>query len=348
MKRIKTRNWGPEFKQVSNLMGLKAVATASNEAALKAEVQAADGSHGFGRHGAQTGWESQLIRAVLQQTPDQAHDPMGLNPTVRQWNGVLSYSHASGAPVFDLFEDYAGAPSHFQTAAGTTAGGFATPEAQFIARARGDQMVNRLSGPNHYCAQFRFQTTDHLVRMPLSGVHVVVEGRAPGSLYGIGFAQRPSFSGRFTRDFVLRMIEGLQKQQTWAELFPRLDATVHKFHHVALRKKRVAFPGIVELADYFDLDVLWQPTCSLIYRRPHLAATNTHGPWRLVTMFPNNLAPGWAPTVYLTPGMKTRLSQHRVNGKKVFNKNKDDYHWTGVTGAAAGRATERFRVPPWA
>jgi hypothetical protein len=322
-------------------MGLKAVATASNEAALKAEVAAANGSHGYGRHGAQTGWESQLIRAILQQTPDQEHDPMGLNPTVRRWNGVMSYSHQDGAPTFDLFENYVEPPTQFRTAAGTTAGGFATPEAQFLAKSRGDQVVGGLCGPQHYCAQYRFKAENRFVRMPLTGVHVVVGGRSEGSLYGIGFARRPGFGGRYTRDFVVRMIEGLQMQQTWGQLFPQLDVSAHKFNLIAVRKKQIAFPSMIELADYFDLDVLWQPTCSLIYRRIHDPATHTHGGWRLVTMFPNDLTPGWAPSVYLSDPVKIRLQA------AGFNRNKDDYHWTGVTTAAVGPAKAQFPVPPW-
>ncbi len=291
---------------------------------------------------AQTGWESQLIRAILQQTPDQEHDPMGLNPTVRHWNGVMSYSHNDGAPTFDLFDDHVEPPTNFRTAAGTTAGGFATPEAQFLAKARGDQLVNSLRGAEHYCAQYRFKTENRFVRMPMTGVHVVVGGSKEGSIYGIGFARRQGFSGRHTRDFVVRMIEGLQKQQTWGQLFPNLGVAVHKFNLIAVRKKQIAFPSMVELADYFDLDILWQPTCSLIFRRVHNSATHTHGAWRLVTMFPNNLTPGWAPSVYLSPTDKTRL--HAAG----YNKNKDDYHWTGLTGAFVGTAKARFTVPPWA
>ncbi len=342
MKKVKTKDWGPEFRKVSNLMGLKAVAISSNEAALKAEVAAADGSHGYGRHGAQTGWESQFIRAVTQQTPDQVHDPMGVGATIRRWNTVMSSSLDDGSTVLDIFGDHAGAPTTFRTAAGTTAGGFATPEAQFLASARGNQVINALMGPAHYCAQYRFKGENRFIRAPITSVHVVVGAPGSGSLYGIGFARRDRRGyPRHTREFVLRMIEALQKQLTWSQIYPTLDTQVFKFHEVALRKKKVAFPSLVELADYFDLDVLWQSTCSLIFRRGHTPRTRTLGPWRLITMFPNNLVPGWAPSLFLTPTMKTRLRAAR------FNKNVRDYHWTGRTGAAGGNPTQVYTAPPW-
>ena len=40
----------------------------------------------MGRHGFQTGWEAQLIRAVTGITPDQPNDPRGLGAYIRQWN----------------------------------------------------------------------------------------------------------------------------------------------------------------------------------------------------------------------------------------------------------------------
>src|SRR5688572_16733071 len=134
--KVKTKNWGEQYRDVSRLVGLKAHATADNESSLKSEVATHSG-HAYGRHGAQTGWEAQLIRAATLITPDQAFDPMGLNPSTRRWNGVMSMSDTDGAPVFDLFGNDGNAPVHYATSAGNTSGGFLAPEAQFLAKQRG-------------------------------------------------------------------------------------------------------------------------------------------------------------------------------------------------------------------
>ncbi len=182
MKPVKTRNWGAQFGDVSRLMGLKSVATADNEKRLKAEVAAHDGSHGYGRHGAQTGWEQQLIRGATKNTPDQVHDPMGVGAKIRQWNGVYSLSQLDGAPVFDLFDDHAAPPTTFASAAGNVAGGFATPEAQFLGRARGEDRAGWRSGMSSVKDSGRLPLVDgprrwHPLRAP---------GRHGGARPGLG------------------------------------------------------------------------------------------------------------------------------------------------------------------
>lgn len=339
---VKTKNWGPEFKQLSNLIGLKSVATQSNETRLKAEVAAHDGSHAYGRHGAQTGWEAQMIRAATKITPDQAFDPMGLNATVRRWNSVMAYSDTDGSATFDLFDEDGNAPTQFSTAAGNVAGGFLTPEAQFLARARGEAVVAKLNGPVYYAAQYRFKATTKLIRVPLNAVHVVVDSNAAGAPYGLGFSRRDPKSYRdHSREFVVACIDGFQNRKTWAQIVPQVSASIHKFNVVVLGKSKVAFPQITDLFEYFDLDVLWQRTCSLIYRRPHLPATHNHGPWRLITMFPDDVDAGWASDLFLTPQMKTALSAQGMN------KNADDYHWTGMVSSIAGNLKLTHRVPAW-
>jgi hypothetical protein len=340
---VKTKNWGPQFQELSRLMGLKSVATRDTNARLEAEVAAHDGSHAYGRHGAQTGWEAQFIRAVTKITPDQAFDPRGLNATIRQWNGVMSLSDTTGAPVFDLFGDEGNAPTHYATSAGNIAGGFITPEAQFLARARGEALLVRLVGAGNYAASYRFKTGPKIMRAPFSAVHVVVAAKGAGGLYGIGFARRdPKTYPQHTRDFAVRCIEAYQKRETWSQIVPRVSPTTFKFNVVALGKNKVAFPQLTDLFEFFDLDVLWQSTCSLIYRRPHLPATHTHGPWRLITMFPNNLDPGWAPSLWLSTDQKNALQAAGMN------KNVKDYHWTGLISSFDGRTRRIEPVPPWA
>jgi hypothetical protein len=340
---IKTKNWGSKFKEVSNLMGLKSAALRDHPTKLEAEVAAHDGSHAYGRHGAQTGWEAQFIRAVTKVTPDQVFDPRGLNPSIRQWNGIMSYSDTTGAPVFDLFGDQGNAPSQYSMSAGNIAGGFTTPEAQFLARARGEAIMSKLVGPANYAASYRFKTGPKIMRTPLNAIHLVVGGKGPGSVYGIGFARRdPKNYRQHTRDFAVRCLEGYQKRETWGQIIPNVSPTTFKFNIVALGKNKVAFPQLTDLFEFFDLDVLWQSTCSLIYRRPHFPAMHSHGPWRLITMFPNDLAPGWAPSLWLSDQQKTALVQAGMN------RNVKDYHWTGLITSYDGTKKRTEPVPSWA
>lgn len=340
---VKIKNWGPQFQELSRLMGLKSAALRDHNAKLEAEVAAHDGSHAYGRHGAQSGWEAQFIRAVTKVTPDQAHDPRGLNATLRHWNGVMSYSDTDGAPVFDLFANEGNAPTHYTTSAGNIAGGFITPEAQFLARARGEALIGKLVGPGFYAATYRFKTGPKIMRAPLSAAHVVVGGTRPGGLYGVGFARRDAKNyPSHKRDFVVRCIEAYQKRETWGQVIPNVGVGTFKFNIVALSKNKVAFPQLSDLFEFFDLDVLWQPACSLIYRRNHNAATHSHGPWRLITMFPNSIEPGWAPSLWLSDQQKTALVGAGMN------RNVKDYHWTGLISSFDGRLKHKETVPAWA
>jgi hypothetical protein len=343
MRPVATKNWGAQYKDLSNLIGLKGVATRQNEERLKAEVAAHDGSHGYGRHGAQTGWESQLIRAVTQITPDQPSDPMGLNPTIRRWNGnVMAYSDHDGSATFDIFENHGNTPGNYGTAAGTTAGGFLTPEAQFLARARGEIVIAGLTGPEHYAATYLFKTGPKTMRAPINSVHVVVGPPQPGAPYGLGFSRKdPKNYPRHTREFVVKCIDGFYERKTGDQLFPGVTAATHKFNMIALRRKKPLFETIEDLCAFFDLDLLWQGSCSLIYRRTHDVATHTHGGWRLITMFPDDLEPGWAPSLWLSDANKARLV---ANG---MNRNVDDYHWTGRTSAMAGNPRRTYTPPTW-
>jgi hypothetical protein len=343
--KVQTRNWGPEYQALSNLMGLKSVALRQNEANLTAEVNAHDGSHAYGRHGAQTGWESQFIRAVTKVTPDQAFDPRGVGPSIRAWNGAMTYRTTDGAPVpIDLFAaDQGDPPTQYSTSAGDVSGGFATPEAQFLARARGDQVIGGLVGPTHYCAQYLFKTGPKLIRAPLNAVHVVVGGRHAGGLYGVGFARRnPRQYPNLTRAFAIRCLEGFQNRDTWEKIVPKLDVTTFKFNLIGSHRKKIAFPQLSDLFEFFDLDVMWQKSCSLIYRRVHNPANNSHSAWRLITMFPDDLEPGWAPSLWLSQSMKDALKQQGMNA------NVKDYHWTGLMSSRDGALKQRYTIPAWA
>jgi len=59
----------------------------------------------------------------------------------------MAVSQVDGVPVFDIFDDHAGAPIDLASAAGNGAGGFATPEAQYLARSRSEAVKARPNGP---------------------------------------------------------------------------------------------------------------------------------------------------------------------------------------------------------
>jgi hypothetical protein len=341
---VTTKNWGPEFKNLSNLIGLKSKALQDTNQKLEDEVLRHDGSHAYGRHGAQTGWESQFIRAVTKVTPDQAFDPRGLNPTIRSWNSSSTYNDLGQSVVMDLFGDDQGhIPTAYRTSAGNIAGGFVTPEAQFLARARGENILNKLVGPGFYAASYMFKTGPKIMRTAFNAVKIVVGGNREGGLYGIGFARRdPKNYPTHTREFAVRCIEGFQKREKWNEIIPVISTSTFKFNFVALNKSKVAFPQVSDLYEFFDLDVLWQPSCTLIYRRDHVSVAHTHGPWRLITMFPDSLEAGWAPSLFLAPAMKLALAAAGMN------KNGKDYHWTGLMSSHAGNLKHKEPIPAWA
>lgn len=341
---IKTKNWGPQYQGVSNLMGLKSVALkdVNNKLDQEVAIPGGKGGHAYGRHGAQTGWEAQFIRAATKVTPDQPHDRRGLAPTIRNWNGLMAYSDTDGSSTFDLFQDHGNDPTVFNTSVGNVAGGFTTPEAQYLARARGEKIIQTLSGPAYYAAQYLFKGGPRKIRAPLNAVHVVVGAQQLGSVYGLGFSRRdPKTYPNHSRAFVVRCIQAYRNQETWGSIEPNISTATFKFNVLALKKKSVAFKQVDDLFEFFDLDVLWQSSCSLIYRRTHLPLTNTHGGWRLITMYPDDLAPGWRPSLWLSDPAKALLKS------RDMSREVRDYHWTGAVGSKDNTVTQKFSVPAW-
>lgn len=336
-----TKDWGPNFKAVSDLMARKSGAVAANEANLKSEIANHTG-HAYGRHGAQTGWEGQIIRAVTQVTPDQVFDPTGVNPSIRRWNGAFAMSNTDGSTVLDLFDAHASDPTAYAKSAGNVAGGFTTPEAQEEALKLGREILGKLNGAESYAAHYRFKNENRFVRMPFSKIHIVVGGK-PGAMYGLGFARRdPKNYPTIPRDFVVACIDGFQRGLTWGQIATTLTSTTYKFSYIALRKNKRAFSSMQDLCDFFELDILTQKACSLIFRRQHHPGNNTHGPWTMVTMFPDDKTPGWAPSVFLDDARKAALVA------AGFNRNADDYHWTGLITSRDASAKTRYPVPSWA
>jgi hypothetical protein len=345
MINVRTKDWGSRYSKVSDLLKQKAVALEHHEKKTLAEITAHDGTHAYGRHGYQSGWESQFIRAATKITPDQAFDPRGINATTRTWNTFMTTDDSGDLGLVSLFDE-ASAPleSEYKTSAGNVAGGFTTPEAQMQARGLGEAMAAGLQTPQHFAAQYLFKTGPHRILVPITSIVVSVAPASDGAPYGIGFSRRnPKSYPKHSRDFVIDCIDGFLRSHTWSEIIPNVTANTHKFHQVALQKNKQAFGSMEDLCEYFDLDILWQKTATLILRRTHNTTSHTLGPWNLITMYPDSRDPGWAPSLWLSPQMKSTL---RADSR--FNANSKDYHWTGKTYNYAKTQKLTHTVPGWA
>jgi hypothetical protein len=353
-----TKDWGPQFARVADLFAAKGRAYAHHEHFAGSEVAAHDGSHSYGRHGYQTGWESQFVRAVTSVTPDQVFDPRGVGAAIRRWHpsggsmagiGVGMGAHGETGEI-TLFDDPTFDPqaTDYEKKPGSIAGGFLSPEAQMRSRNKALSLIGSLATPMHAGAVWRFQkplSGGHRVATfsaPLTSVRVVVSSARDGEPLGIGFAQRdPKTYRKESREMVMACIEGFQLRRKWTEIFKSIDVSVRKFPMVALNKNKVAFPQITDLFEYFDVDVLWQTSATVIFRRTY-TPPGSFSAWRMITMFPDDAAPGWAPSLFLSPAWKTRLKNSGMNA------NAADYAWTGRTSNVARSGFLTFPVPSWA
>lgn len=141
----KTREWGSRFDALKAHVGAVSTAVAKHNDELKKE--AGTHQHAFGRHGWQTGWEAQIVRAAAGETPDSAADPYGLNPTLRTWGQVIVAAPGGlqikryglgdrGQRVVTGFGDeHVPLPNHEPPNKGCRAGQFISPMAQQAALA---------------------------------------------------------------------------------------------------------------------------------------------------------------------------------------------------------------------
>ncbi|WP_418317176.1 hypothetical protein [Piscinibacter sakaiensis] len=345
---------------VANLFAHKSAGLTHHEQKALAEVTAHDGSHGYGRHGYQTGWEAQLIRAVTGITPDQAFDPRGVNPTIRRWNRVMTTDADGDLGLVDLFDESCFVPEEgdYGTGAGRIAGGFTTPEAQQTARRQGEAIANGMNTPVFYASQWQFRTTTTKILVPMTSIVVVVPPLAAGAPYGIGFSRTSNKPHpHHTRELVVGVIDGFLRGRTWLETLPdqcrNNSAALPGFHVLALQKnKKITMDS---MCDFFGITPVWQKAAKLIFRRTHLSASHTHSAWKLVTMYPDDSDPGWAPSLYFDAPMKTKLTQMKnqqaaqgVAAADRVNKDVKAYSWTGLTCNFAKSERRRHPVPTWA
>ena len=343
MVRVKTRDWGAQFNDVSDLIQRKSQGLAQHEINALAEVTAHDGTHAYGRHGFQTGWEAQFVRAATRISPDQAFDPRGLNPTIRRWS---SSGPTPDVRMLQLF-DPGGAPPgpvDYKTVAGATSGGFITPEAQEHARSQGSIIAQRIAGPNHYAAQWRFKTGPHHILTPLNSILVAVPPYRPGAPYGLGFSPGKHGSAVLhDRRFVVKCIDAFFRRLAWRDFIGPVTSDTHKASFIRPREGKIAFPEMSDLASYFDLDIRWQKSATLIFRRNHNAATHSHDGWRLITMYPDDREAGWAPSLWFSDENKRLLRRD-----SRFNADTRQYFWTGGVCNFEKTNKQDYPVPAWA
>jgi hypothetical protein len=264
--------------------------------------------HSASRHGYQTGWQSQILRACTQLSPDQASKPDGVKPEITEWNReigtwayvrsvICSYSpiklpyidpptvktyNASGQPTTRTIKEQETNPvdpAPDGVEPGQDAGGFISPEAQQEALKRANSIAFKL----WKWEEAEFATGGGTLR-PFSRIGMVIGGRPGG--YGLGFLRKADFGdANWQRSSVERAIQAYEERWTWQQWEGDLDVS-----QMALANT-VRFPTMQDLCDYLRLTPDWQKNALVI-----LDKTASHGKWTLVTAYPVNLELGWAPS----------------------------------------------------
>lgn len=122
--KLKSFEQGP----VGHLMANRAREVKAHGRSLHDE-HASHAGHAFSRHGHQSGWQAQVIRAATGLTPDQSFDPLGLVAETRVWNLT--------GEIGDIFRVFPAGSGFYtptwnapQLTNGQDSGGFFTPELQ--------------------------------------------------------------------------------------------------------------------------------------------------------------------------------------------------------------------------
>ncbi len=344
---------GPEFARLEELIGARASAIKANEAQLKAEISAHDGSHAYGRHGFQTGWENQLVPATTGITPDQVFDPTGVQGTTRSWS-TNDYATVRSIDDHGEVQENVMSLAHyplaaeFRTGGGDVAGGFYSPEAHRKGLNKANQLLAGLTNDRHYAASWNDTTTGKSGWFPITSFVLAVCASNDSDFYGLGFARRSGSFQLQKRDFVLAMINAYQTGKTGSEAIPQINGAgamqVYKFNWVALHKNKKLFSSMQELCDYFEVDVVIQKSCTAVFRRSFDYGTKVFGAWRRVTMYPNDAAPGWAPQL---PKAFDPVAKQELIAKGM-SRETNKYTWNGIVADRLGISKITCTVPPWA
>lgn len=291
--KVKTRDWGAKYQQVSNHIAAKSAASVNHSQQLQNEI-ANHAGHAYGRHGYQAGWVEQVIRAVTQITPDQPFSPTGVEAVIREWNArwvgspsgqftkiVNTYDPTGQTVVGDFGKG--SVPSGHATSAGVESGGFLSPELQERAMIKAMALAN----PRNNVKEAEYPGIKKAWKV-VNRCMVVVDA-SPSLGYGVGYRRTTSFVAR-TRQEVLDLVEALQLGKTRAQaglVSPNTIAVAP--NGVAFKSDGPAFQGVGDLLDYLGLEAFWQKNALVILEK-------NGSSWKRVTMYPCNLAgAGWAP-----------------------------------------------------
>lgn len=334
-----------KFGAVERLMKDRSAALMEHEKNLQHEVHAHDGSHAYGRHGFQTGWEQQFIRCVTGVRPDQKFDPMGIAPSIHVWNagGIWTQrvrdENGMTTVSYNILGPYVPAVSQYERAPGKVAGGFLSPEMQHYVRMQGLAEVTKMTGDNYFGAEYSFRRNPTLkVKMPFSAFSYGVYGR----LFGMGYRRTVDNPPQVTLDFVQACIDGFYYRRSWKEICPNPAGGNPHFALITHNPDFVPFKQIGDLFRFFCVETFPQKGARIVFRRPYSFSTKSFtGPWRIVTMFPDDKITqnGWTPGVpFLSEEIKRQidaLKRQRTGGRRsryaALTKDKDDYIWTGRT-----------------
>lgn len=333
-----------KYGAVSDLMKTRSDGLAAHNLNLGNEVAAHDGSHAYGRHGYQNGWQAQLVRCTTQIAPDQEFDPTGTGAVIRRWN-ELNYKDrmldAHGASVAtDLIGPFNPELTDYKIVAGIMSGGFLGPEHQEEVRQAAIGFAAGMSGPNFAGVEYKFMGGKPVTMvLPFTafcyGVH--------GKLFGMGYKRKPGFVA-VTHEFVLNCIAAFENRIPFTTFEPLITgASVKLPYMIGPRKDQsLAFPQIDDLFEFLKVETFAQKAVRVVMRRSYTTATKAFGSWKVVTMFPDDSigSTGFHPgRPYLSPEIKARINVMKqkkfppANTKKFghLNFNKDLYDWTGRT-----------------
>jgi hypothetical protein len=350
------------YGAVADLMKTRSAGLKAHEGRMRDEIRAHDGSHAYGRHGYQIGWEGQLIRCATSISPDQTFDPMGVGAVIRRWNS-LNYKdrmldHTGAAIATDLIGPFNPELTDFKTVAGIMSGGFLGPEHQEDARNAALACAAGLSGPNFAGIEMIFKGTPPVrLAMPFTSFCYGIHGR----FFGMGYKRKPGFVA-VTHEFVLACIDAFYNRRSLTSFESLIPGTVVKPAYMTGPKKdqSLAFPQISDLLDFLKVETFAQKAVRVVLRRPYSFTDQTFGAWRVVTMFPDDsiTSTGFHPgRPFFSPEMKAKINLMKQkkfppDNKKKFghlNFNKDLYDWSGKTCAISMDASthKMHAVPAW-
>lgn len=349
-----------KYGAVSELMKTRSAGLKAHEANLLAEITAHDGSHAYGRHGFQIGWQAQLVRCATQVAPDQTFDPSGTGGVIRRWN-ELNYKDrmldGSGAAIAtDLIGPFNPELTDYKTVAGIMSGGFLGPEHQEYVRAAALAFAGGMSGPNFAGVEYRFMSGAPVtMSLPFTSFCYGNHGR----FFGMGYRRKSGFVP-VTHEFVLGCIAAFENRIGFTAFEPLIPGSVVKLAYMTgtNRGQSLAFPQISDLFEFLKVETFEQKAVRVVMRRPYDPTTKLFGPWRVITMFPDDSisSTGFHPgRPFFTPAMKTKINQMKqkkfppTNIKKFghLNFDKNLYDWTGKTCSIDLATYLTHAIPTW-